>query len=606
MIAFRLQDLASPRRPSGRLAPLILAWWVVAGSVGAQETVEGEASPAPETAAEAAPSKASSDTAPTDEPAAPFVEIVDVSVVNVEVFVTDKDGNRIEGLEKDDFVLKVDKKPVQITNFFAVEGGKAAGAEPTESPETTEISRIPDRSVRTLPMREDVPTDQQLHLIVYVDNYNLHPFSRNRTLRSLRTFLRTRLQTGDRVMLVSYDRSFHVRMPFTADHQAVAAATYELEELSAHAVHATSERRDLLQEIYESEDDNPYYLASRASTYAGSLYNDLEFSLDSIRDLVESLAGIPGRKAVLYVSDGLPLRPGEDMYHAIYDRFGDSSILMDANRFDLTRRFSRLTQQANAHRVTFYTMDAAGLRTYSYMDVTNRNPGGGSTIDRIHFSNIQSSLMMLARETGGQVLMNTNDFGPMLEKVADDFDSFYSLGFMPASGESGRYHDIRVELVDKPRGAEIRHRDGYRDKPLETRMAEGTLAAVHYGIQDNELGVTIEPGNAQRNDSGTYNVPFAIRFPLGNLELLPTGEMYRGRVRLFMVAKDSEGGMAPMSDLEIPIDIPADEIDRARGQLYQYVITLEMRGGAQILALGVRDDIGATQGFVTRSLVVGS
>ena len=38
----------------------------------------------------------------------PFGEVIDVRVVNVEVVVTDRDGNRVAGLQPGDFRLRVD------------------------------------------------------------------------------------------------------------------------------------------------------------------------------------------------------------------------------------------------------------------------------------------------------------------------------------------------------------------------------------------------------------------------------------------------------------------------------------------------------------------
>lgn len=58
-------------------------------------------------------------------PPGAFFESIDVNVVNVDVFVTDKKGNLVSGLKREDFEILEDKKPVQITNFYAVADGKS-------------------------------------------------------------------------------------------------------------------------------------------------------------------------------------------------------------------------------------------------------------------------------------------------------------------------------------------------------------------------------------------------------------------------------------------------------------------------------------------------
>ncbi|HEY4565060.1 MAG TPA: hypothetical protein VIJ36_18900 [Thermoanaerobaculia bacterium] len=61
-------------------------------------------------------------------PPAPLPEIgasIDVRVVNVEVVVADRKGNRIEGLEAADFRLLVDGREIPIDYFTEVRGGAA-------------------------------------------------------------------------------------------------------------------------------------------------------------------------------------------------------------------------------------------------------------------------------------------------------------------------------------------------------------------------------------------------------------------------------------------------------------------------------------------------
>ena len=56
-----------------------------------------------------------------------FSEVIDVRVVNVEVVVTDRAGNRIRGLQASDFELLVDREPVPISYFTEVDEGVARG-----------------------------------------------------------------------------------------------------------------------------------------------------------------------------------------------------------------------------------------------------------------------------------------------------------------------------------------------------------------------------------------------------------------------------------------------------------------------------------------------
>jgi VWFA-related protein len=145
-----------------------------------------------------------------------YFETIDVNVVNVDVYVTDKQVNRIKGLKKEDFELFEDRKPIAITNFYAIEDGQ-----PVLAPEA--LDQLP---VARPGMPVEIPEDQRLHLVVYIDNFNIRPFNRNRVFNSIREFLRTSLTSEDRVMLMTYDREPHVRRSFTRDSAVVASALY--------------------------------------------------------------------------------------------------------------------------------------------------------------------------------------------------------------------------------------------------------------------------------------------------------------------------------------------------------------------------------------------
>src|SRR5258708_11563581 len=56
----------------------------------------------------------------TDQAPAPYVEKLDVRVINVDVIVTDRKGNRVTGLTKDDFEIYQNGIPKPISNFYEV------------------------------------------------------------------------------------------------------------------------------------------------------------------------------------------------------------------------------------------------------------------------------------------------------------------------------------------------------------------------------------------------------------------------------------------------------------------------------------------------------
>src|SRR5436305_1884770 len=122
--------------------------------------------------------------APADPGA--FIETVNVSVVNVDVYVTDKKGNPVNGLTKNDFQLFENGRPLEITNFYAVNNGKATTPAAELAAQPAPAAPVPGVPPQDLE-KVQTPEDQRLRLIVYIHNYNLTPVNRNRVMRELRT-----------------------------------------------------------------------------------------------------------------------------------------------------------------------------------------------------------------------------------------------------------------------------------------------------------------------------------------------------------------------------------------------------------------------------------
>lgn len=545
-------------------------------------------------------------TAAQSAPAGPggFGEVLEVTVVNVEVVVTDAKGQRVRGLTAGDFELFEDGRPVRITNFYAFDGleqrhglaAPVASAAPAPAPGAPAALAPP-------PAPPAIPEEQRLHLVVYVDNLFLEPFHRNRVVREVRDFLRQALRPGDRVMVVTSERGLHVRQPFTEDAERAAQALLETEGLSAFGEQASTARKELLHRLAGSRqwaEAEPL-----VSSHVEALHHDVEVSLRKLRELVETLGGLPGRKALLYVSDGLPVNPAEDLFLLLDQRFGGGvSSQLRASRYSVRDQLEALLTHANASRVTFYTIDATGLRSHAGVSAEH---GGSYTsyleADTVRDANRQESLATMALETGGLAAVGTNDVAGALDAMVADFASYYSLGFAPAHAGSGRYYELEVRAKD--RRLRVRHRDGYRDHSPATIVRDSTVAALLHGYELNPLEVQVRVAAGARRDDASFQVPVEVRIPLGGLTLVPQADGYHGRLQVAVAAADRAGDLSPVQQTPVPITIPAAQIDEARGQYFVYAVELLLRPGEQWVAVGVRDDLAGDASFVRTPVRVG-
>jgi VWFA-related protein len=521
---------------------------------------------------------------------AQFVESVEVQIVNVDVWVTDRDGKPVTGLTQDDFVVRRDGEPVPITNFYAVDGGRAVAA-----PETAETEAQPPSSTPPLERRAPRPTlppEHRLWLVAYIDNANIEPNHRRRVLPDLRTFLSRSQRDGHRVMVVSYDRSLEVRQPFTDDPTLIEQALDEIAGESGFAVVRLREQMQTVERIVDAHSEDEALAAARL--YAETQLNEVQFTTRALEEMIDSLAGLPGRKVLLYVTSGVPMRAGEEMFQAVATKFDSSRAYAEIPRHDASRDFERIGRQATANRVAFITMDAHGFRPMRFGSAEYRGfitPGLRSTLESAEQATMQASLHLLAQETGGHAIVNRNETLPALEEAAVDFDTFYSLGISNPDATEGRFHRLKIEV--KHGGVRVRHRQGYRTRGPDNRMIDLVRSSLLYRHEDNPLGLSVELGRPQRGEGGTYTVPIRLRIPLANVALVPVrDDRYEMRLKLYVGAVDERGDLSDIEVVPIGLRLAAEHVAAAKNESFLYTHGLLMKGGQQMIGLAIRDVYG--------------
>ena len=573
------------------------------------------------------------------QPGAPetFGETIDVRVVNVDVWVTDRDGAPVTGLTAEDFEVRENGRPVELSNFFEFTDGLDASTREREA--STFRDRRPRQSDldRFIPA-EPPPPEHRLSLMVYIDNNNLTPTDRNRLLPFLRNFLSVQLSPHDRAMLAVYDAGrFEVVLPFTTEAWRVAEAIGEVAGVVGGRDRIESQRLDILRELNRDDEVPPRYNAAMdlIRDFAAMIRSEVDVSIVNVENAIRTMAGLPGRKAILYISNGLPMRPAEDLFRALEERFDDrrgrwrtinqspladvqlyrdprsidaANASLEAYQYDLSRRFDELASLANANGVTFHSVAAAGARISGMNTADLRF---SNSIEFTRAANLEEPLLRLADRTGGRAIVNTRNFAGGLDSIASDLQNRYSLGYSATHVERGSTHRIEVELTDEAkrryRGRlTLRHRDSYVDKPVSSEMADLTLAALSMGEAANPMGVRIAPvrgtGSQVELENGDIQSRMLVAIPIGPLTLAPVADGHEARVRLWVQVMDGEARLSEVTEHPVPVLVQEGEIEDARELSWPFAVDVVTAPGPHRVAVGVRDDLAATTSVVTFDL----
>jgi VWFA-related protein len=550
-----------------------------------------------------------------------FFDVVKVNVVNVETFVTGRDGKPVLGLTPDDFEITVDGEPVAIRNFFTVEGARVRQLEVAERAGAEPKDVAP----------ADLPDYQRLNLIVYVDNSAIQPRSRNRVLGQLKKLLASELSHDDRVMVATQGSRLDIRLSFSDPPERLGPVL----DAMAHEVGKgglfVNDRNFILRTMERTNTTTPQRGSGQDTRVeeAKALLQDIEgwcqykyevtrASIRTLRQLVDSLAGLPGRKAVLYVGEGVSMRIGEPLFEAWVAKFSRMwSTVPDvpmglrgfspqtaAGRYNVRPFFRELADRANSNRVTLYAIDASQGVLGSYVTASNPGYEGGSQLSVMQAFGDQEALQFLAGTTGGRQITNLENVALALDQLRSDFDSYYSLGFTPSGEPDGKYHRIKVAV--KRGGVTVRHREGFRSKSPDELMSNRTLSAVFLGVTANPLDIALETGVAHRDAAnGEYLLPVNVVIPLGRLLLLPAEDVHEGRLTVFIAVRGADGRSSDVQRRELPLRVPNEVVLESGDRKLNYSIDLMMREGEQTVAVGVRDELAEIDSTVSVGVTIG-
>lgn len=516
-----------------------------------------------------------------------FYDVTEITVVNVDVSVRDKKGP-VLGLTKDDFLVFQDGKPQDITNF-AVYTRKVEkrGEAPTPVP-----TPVPTAAPEDAP-----PKREPRFLTLYVDNENIHPLNRNRVISRLIEFVQQNLNPPDKMMVVSFQRSLKVIQSFTSDPGEVTEALRSLRRYTGGRAQMNSSRRQIEDYIHQKSSDPGTYddALGRVRAFAREQRNDLMFTVRALQDVMTMMGGLPGKKAIIYISDGLPLSPGLELFYELQERYREQGAVSQSREFEALELFQSVTRSAAAADITLYTIDARGLESELGIEAEYRLPR--STLSAsIARSNYQDSLIYMAEQTGGIAIVNTNDVGPGLEKIATDFETYYSLGYRLIPTGEDRVHRIEVRVKNHPE-YQLSYRRTFIEKSLPTRIADRVITGLAFDLDDNPLGIELSAGEPAPASDRYWSLPVEIRVPIRKLALVPSGDDFVGSMMVYYAARDDEGKQSDLQRRQHDVKIPRAEYESAQGKYFTVTASLLLEPGTYRISVGVRDVLTNQAGF---------
>jgi len=543
---------------------------------------------------------------PTPSPPVAITFPAQVERVIVDAVVSDKQGNPVPGLTRNDFEVREDGRPQTIQSFQAIqveEGGVVT--DPSEPELISTNDAASSHASRTF--------------VVVFDDLNLTSSAAEHAKQHLARFIKTIFRPGDLVMLVptAGGAGWTARMPAGATELQVV-----LNRLTGYRRPSTAPDRISDYEamrIHLYRDDEVAALVGRRVARTGLYFGDLEqgrdvanvmgvqdiaadvfeqvrtrnrTTLTKLARIVGSLSSGLGRKSVILISDGFVHDPGLE-------------------------EFKWVTQAALAANAAIYFVNARGLETApTVVGAEEAGPRSTSTeataaasyrdIGRTMFIAGQESegANVLASDSGGFTVRGTSKLADGLWRIVRESRIYYLIGYAPTNTErDGKFRKIEVKVARG--GLKVRARKGYyiakQGEPLTGApdAADGaTRQRLTSPFEEQAISLRMTTYALGRSTEDRVRVLLAAEADPAAVTFAESGTRSTGRLESTFDVASLETGLLFQTERKVDLDLAAD----VRGRLARTWIpvsgSFDLPPGSYQAKLLVRDPQGERVGTI--------
>jgi VWFA-related protein len=416
---------------------------------------------------------------------------INTELVQTDLMVFDKQGRFVDGLKPEQFELVLDGKPQAVSFFEQVRAGSLAEAAQLAAARSAKAKNA---------VKNVASTDTQGRgrlIFFFLDDVHLSATSLALARKSLLNYVDNQMDMNDQVAIVSTSGQIGFLQQLT-DNQAVLRAAInrlnykqnpeaytgktQISEYAAAQI-IDNGNRELFAYLLEStkieqqmgpgnrNGDHRLAASYSATTYLGNRLRQVDAqgrmttddTLGALRSLMLSSAALPGRKLVIFLSDG---------------------FIVNERKAGAMAMLRNVTEAAARSGAVVYTMDLRGTvfgmgsgvdaSTNDYIDLSGRRAGLVSG----EISATREPLQIIADETGGRAIFNNNSIDDALQQAIRETSSYYLLAWRPDSSEQ---RDTRARLKVTLKGhPELRVRlraNSFTPPIVETKTPGNTNAS---------------------------------------------------------------------------------------------------------------------------------
>ena len=526
-------------------------------------------------------------------------------LVTVPVHVTDHYGRPLQGLKKDDFILKSDGAPERIALFDEVQT-QLPGVQPDplimRPPEATPVIISENGAVKFSNANATVP--DQLYIIV-LDNINMsvlmQGWARDRLIQYLRSspshppIELVTLMPGGLKQLHAFTTQYSSLIDSLRSMRLSLSRQDATEPLLSHmsANGQIDSYASVLKALQERQADERIRGAN-----AGSL------TLRCFEELAWAYSGIPGRKTVVWLTSGFPI------FQEVPDApgligHGSTRSAYAATHHELLPEFQRAFTALNKANVVVYPIDVNGLPDDAWWDITlpdsfyvhpERAHLGPPALFDLAGSE-RDGMKELARRTGGKSCTAGNRFDSCLDQAFGESVHYYLLGFYVAQHQrNAGWHKLKVTVIADH--GEVRARSSYFLGPLgappHEEQDEDLRSAINAPINYTGVLFSVEPEVG--TGAAAPSVMFKVSVPATSILLLPGQDKLSFDV--IAIPLSNRGTPVSKQSRVVKLDMPPASAQKAVAKGWNLIDSVTSSNSMVAIRVVVRDNYTGRIGSV--------